>query len=384
MKFKIGVLLLISLIPLGSYFTYDAIASLQKLMIERLNIDEFRYSILFSIYTFPNILIVLLGGLLIDKLGPTSMTLLFCTFVYVGILLMAITNIYWLVIIGMFIFGIGAESSYTAQNVLCTLWFRKKHLAKAFAITTSFLRLGSILAWLSAVPLANHSGTGASLWLATAICFISFSAAFIYFLKYNEQKTMKTVKTLKSIRKLPYKYWLLMLGTITSYAAIFSFRSLGSLTLTKNFNLEPQISAIYISLIDILSLFLTPFFGWMVDKMKNKVMILTITSNILALNGYLLLNIQEINPLISIVLLGLYYSIFPATVWPLISKTLNKKYTGISYSIISFFQSILLTGFYPLFGHLMNYGYFVASISLMTLSTISITLILIILIKDNG
>ena len=51
----------------GSYFVYDNPAALQRNMINDLNIDYSKFMLQYSLYSWPNVVLSLLGGYLIDR-----------------------------------------------------------------------------------------------------------------------------------------------------------------------------------------------------------------------------------------------------------------------------------------------------------------------------
>lgn len=55
----------------------------------------------------------------------------------------ALFDTFWMMIVGRFVFGIGAESLAVAQNNYAVLWFKGKELNMVFGLQLSFARVGS-------------------------------------------------------------------------------------------------------------------------------------------------------------------------------------------------------------------------------------------------
>lgn len=62
-KFKITMLYYCT----GSYFCYDTPGSLQDHIIEDMDVDTVKYVSLYSLYSWPNVILSFVGGFLIDR-----------------------------------------------------------------------------------------------------------------------------------------------------------------------------------------------------------------------------------------------------------------------------------------------------------------------------
>lgn len=57
----------------------------------------------------------------------------------------AYKKIYWVMLAGRVIFGLGGESMSVAQSAIVSIWFKGKELAFALGVNLSLARLGSVL-----------------------------------------------------------------------------------------------------------------------------------------------------------------------------------------------------------------------------------------------
>lgn len=74
----------------------------------------------------PNIVMPLLGGLLMSKVGKGRMLLVCSILVCIGQFLIAFapsTHQFWLMVLGRVIFGIGSETMYALKATYTCLWF---------------------------------------------------------------------------------------------------------------------------------------------------------------------------------------------------------------------------------------------------------------------
>ena len=77
-------LALICFLVCGSYFCYDNPATLQIAIMETFDVSVAQYSLLYSIYSFPNIIIPIFGGKLIDKYGKGKCLITTTLLVFAG------------------------------------------------------------------------------------------------------------------------------------------------------------------------------------------------------------------------------------------------------------------------------------------------------------
>lgn len=80
---------------------------------DRLSINSFEFNLLYSVYSFPNIILPLFGGYLVDYVGIRISIILFSSLLTIGQAIFAIgcdASSFPIAIIGRFVFGLGGES----------------------------------------------------------------------------------------------------------------------------------------------------------------------------------------------------------------------------------------------------------------------------------
>lgn len=79
------VLVLICLLSFGSYYCYDNPVALQNIIINVMKVDFTRYNLLYSLYSWPNVILALVGGLLMDRVfGVRLGTVIFSALICLG------------------------------------------------------------------------------------------------------------------------------------------------------------------------------------------------------------------------------------------------------------------------------------------------------------
>src|SRR5262245_47873890 len=86
-----SVLFFVSLAMFGNYYIYDAIAPLASMLTQQLGFTDTQIGTLNAIYSFPNIVMVLIGGIIVDRFGTRTSTFMFTAICVVGAVLTAIS-----------------------------------------------------------------------------------------------------------------------------------------------------------------------------------------------------------------------------------------------------------------------------------------------------
>jgi MFS family permease len=177
------VLALTCLMMIGNYYSYDNPAAL-KTQIEDYMGDpsdyETLYSLLYTVYSIPNVFLPFFGGYFVDKWGVRICMLIFCCFIATGqcIFSLGLSVKSWPVMyVGRIIFGFGGESLSVANSAILADWFEGKELAFAFGLNLSIARLGSVINNLVSPPLANSVSVVFALWFSAILCGGSVCAA---------------------------------------------------------------------------------------------------------------------------------------------------------------------------------------------------------------
>jgi len=88
------VLIVISLAMFANYYVYDSIAPIADILKSELGFTDAHYGMLFSVYSLAAVIVLLLGGVVIDKYGTVKSTIIFgaiCTFA--GILMVMTSDL---------------------------------------------------------------------------------------------------------------------------------------------------------------------------------------------------------------------------------------------------------------------------------------------------
>ena len=178
------ILFLTCLLMLGNYYCFDIPSASKDLLESSLGstFTETKFALLYSLYSYPNVIIPFFGGVLVDKLGTQRSILIFTCFILAGQILLAIginSKVWWLMFLGRIVFGLGGENLSVGQSAFVAEWFGSKEVAFAFGINLSCSRLGSVIndqltPWIA----KEFGGVAYSYWFGAIMCIVSLVCAF--------------------------------------------------------------------------------------------------------------------------------------------------------------------------------------------------------------
>ncbi|PAA85696.1 hypothetical protein BOX15_Mlig018958g3 [Macrostomum lignano] len=345
----------------GSYFCYDNPSALQDVMTEDLSLTTAQYSSFYAWYSWPNVVLSMIGGYLIDRLfGIRLGAIIFSSFCLVGQLLFAFgafINKVWLMDAARFLFGIGGESLAVAQNTYATSWFRGHELNMVFGIQLSMSRIGSTVNMNVMQPIYHSldgrfsqpwQQLGAALFLAAFSCILSLGCAFV--LAYIDRRAKRLLGAdagstgekiqLSDIIRFPAAVWLLCGICVAYYVSVFPFISLGQVFFERKFNFNPNEADAVNSLPYIVSAISSPVCGFLIDRTGRNIMWVMLGS-LMTMGCHACLAFTfNLSPYGIMIWLGVSYSILAASLWPLVSYCLPNHMLGTAYGIMQSIQNL--------------------------------------------
>ena len=200
----------------GDAYAFDNPQPLQTNIEQDLEISHTSFNLLYSSYSFPNMIIPIFGGFLMDFLGVRVAIFIFSTLLIIGQLIVTyggFAKMFWLMIVGRIVFGIGSESLTVSQTSIVSMWFKNQELALALSLNFSIPKLGSSLNSLMTPRLYNvHDNMTLPLLMGTILCVVSWICGIFLCCmdrrneklegKISKLSLMKKVKKMKKAKKL--------------------------------------------------------------------------------------------------------------------------------------------------------------------------------------
>jgi MFS family permease len=345
------VLVLMGLTVFGVYFAYDSVVPIQGSIMSAMGVDEAQYGLLFSLYSLPNVVFVLIGGLLLDRFGIRKMGLVFAGLALAGVLLTVIGSMtaFWVMLAGRLIYGIGAESSSIAMIKILAKWFKGKEFGFAFGLYISIVRLGNVASLNLGAWLQDWTGSWRyGLWAAVAIMAASFVAYLVYtvmdqakeryFIDRGDVEQTEKFDP-KVIFRFKRTYWFVNILCVTFYSGVLGFVAFSNDFLTSTYGMTAIRAGFYGSLIFVSTIIATPLFGLVADKFGKRATIM-IMGSIFIVPAYLMLGLTGVHPAISIVMIGIAFSLVPAALWASVPIIVAENRIGTAMGLITMVQNI--------------------------------------------
>lgn len=355
--YRWGVLLFVSLAMFGNYYVYDSIAPLADVLKTQLGFSDSNIGTLNAIYSLPNILMVLLGGIIIDRIGTRKSTVLFAMICMAGAVLTVSSNFY-VMAAGRLLFGLGSESLIVAVTTALARWFRGKELSFAFGLNLTLARLGSFAAdWSPTWFKAAYETWRAPLLIALVFAFVSFIGAAIYFIleaqaarRYHLGEAGETEKpSLAALFKFGRSYFYVVALCVTFYSAVFPFRTFAIKFFIEYHGTSRAVGGQLNSMLMLFAMICTPLFGLLVDYLGKRALFMMFGS-LMMVPVYLMLVYSPLPLWVPMAILGIAFSLIPAVMWPSVAYIVEEKRLGTAYGLMTMIQNVGLTFFNWLIG----------------------------------
>src|SRR6476620_6659442 len=145
-SYRWAVLIIISVAMGGNYYIYDSINPLERIFIDRLGFSATQFGWLNASYSVAAVATLLIGGIVIDRIGTKKAITVFAALCLLGAMITAAKGDPVTMIAGRTVLGLGAESMIVAVTTALAKWFKGKELSFAFGINLLIARLASVAA----------------------------------------------------------------------------------------------------------------------------------------------------------------------------------------------------------------------------------------------
>ncbi|MBN1300399.1 MAG: MFS transporter [Melioribacteraceae bacterium] len=358
------VLLFISLAMFGNYYVYDSIAPIADMLKADLGFTDENIGQMYSVYSIAAVIVLLLGGIIIDKYGTKKSTLLFGAICSLAAVVTWSTDDLNVMLTGRVLLGIGAEPLIVAITTALAKWFKGKELSFAFGINLTIARLGSVAADNSPTwGGAFYSNWQDPLFLAVVIGLTCIVGGTIYWILESRAEKKFTLGRAGVTDKFVFRelfgfsksFWLIVALCVTFYSAIFPFRSFAIKFFIEAHGTSREFAGFLNSVLPLSAMIATPLFGLLVDKIGKRALLMMVGS-IFLLPVYLLMVYTGVSLYIPIILMGISFSLIPAIMWPSVAYIVDEKKLGTAYALMGLIQQIGVAGFNWMIGAANDYA----------------------------
>ena len=266
--------------------------------------------------------------------------------------------------IGRMIFGLGSEIAGVAVTRSIAKWFKNGNMSLAMGLQLAIARAGTGIALIAApfivgIPkdfysladTARPALVGLALLLVGGIVWALFvsmdrrydrEAGITY---RRGEVTAENAFSFKDILSLLKNYRFVMIGLlcVTFYCCVSSFKKFGTAVVIPRFGIEQGIAGTMVAMIPFFTIFFTPLFGALVDKV-GKATRWMIAGAVCVLVGHLVIAFAPQGVAAfgyaGIGFLGIGYSLVPSAMWPSVPRIIAERNLGTAYSLIYWIQNL--------------------------------------------
>lgn len=427
------VLILVASMMFFAYMFVDILSPLASLLDSTLGWDQG----VFGTYASAEYILcvfgfLILAGIILDKMGVRFTGLLSASLMVIGAGVKYIgisdwfdaNNIEWLnswwtampgsakmAAFGFMIFGCGCEMAGTTVSKILAKWFKGKEMALAMGLEMAIARIGVFAAMAFSPAISEHFEVNgqpsavASLLFAALLLVIGLLNFVVFTImdsKFDKQliaigettaerdpEDEFHVSDLKQIFSSKM-FWIIALLCVLYYSAIFPFQRFATNFLEETLAISNAEAAGLFKWFPILAMVLTPFLGMFIDYKGKGASMMLLGAVIMTLCHCVFAFVLPAYPsktlaLCTILVLGVSFSLVPASMWPSVPKIIDEKVLGSAYCLIFWVQNIGLCLVPLLIGKLrvMTDGYVVPMVVFASFGVLAFFLSLALKIEDK-
>ncbi|MBV8471265.1 MAG: MFS transporter [Burkholderiaceae bacterium] len=338
----------------GNFYVYDSIGPVADLLQRQRGFSDTQVGLLNAIYSLPNVVLILVGGILVDRFGAARMTLWTAAICLAGAALTAFSPDFTGMAAGRLLYGIGAETFNISTLAALAEYFAAGNIAFAMGLSLSIGRLGSYSADMSPTWFATAYSQGwqPPLLIACAIAATSFAASLVYW--WIDRRARSTRSSSAAPQAQPFvlrdllhfgeAYWYLLILCVLWYSTILAFRSTFSIKYFQHVHgLDLAGSGEMNSYVFLAAVFATPAFGWLCDRTGRYAPFLAFGAALLPVS-FAVMALTDMSLWVSTALIGVSFSLVPAVMWPLTSKLVGPARFGTAIGLMWVVQNAGISG----------------------------------------
>ena len=262
--------------------------------------------------------------------------------------------------LGFMLFGCGTEMAGVTVSRAIVKWFKGKEMAMAMGIEMAMARVGVFAIFRLSPWLAEkfESVQAPVIFCALLLCIGLLLYVVYYFMDKALDKDIEGEEEEEA--EEPFKFsdlgkvfgsgvfWVVAILCVLYYSAIFPFQKFATEMLHYKVGFAIKDAADYFSYFPLGAACVTPALGYYLDR-KGKGATMLIFGSILMIVCHLTFALypfvygstsSTIIAMSAIVVLGVSFSLVPATLWPAVPKLIDNKVLGSAYSAIFWIQNV--------------------------------------------
>ena len=376
-------LAIVSFMMLTGYFLTDVMAPLKGLLEGKLTWDSSDFGFFNSAYGWFNVflLMLIIGGIILDKMGVRFTGLMAATVMVVGTGLKywavsthSLDGVLWhvgwfdvkaqvfMASLGFAIFAVGVEVAGITVSKIIVKWFKGKEMALAMGLEMATARLGTAAALATSVPIARAMGItdlSRPILLGLILLVIGLLSFVVYIVMDKkldaseaeakslepEEESFKLSDILNIVTNKGW--WYIAILCVLFYSSVFPFLKYASDLMVNKFAISEFWAGSIPAMLPFGTILLTPLFGNLYDR-KGKGATIMILGSTLLIFVHAMFSIPFLDmkflAIILILILGVGFSLVPSAMWPSVPKIIPERQLGTAFALIFWVQNWGLMG----------------------------------------
>ena len=405
--YRYTVLILIFVVKVTLNFVFDTPAGLENTILRTLKIDVTRYDLLYSIYSWPLVVLHVFAGVLNDRvLGLRLGTVVFSTVAVVGQVMFTLGGFYGsytTMLVSRFISGIGIDITFAVTDALGAVWFKGGELTFMIAMFGFGCRLGGALTlYLNQIFytqfgfIANkHIRLGATFSVGLCLTLLCFLCTLVLFfvdrrgekcLKASNKRAVHESVRCKDVTKFGLNFWLVVGSVLIFYGCYFPFVATAQVFFISKFGLSTGLVSIAETLVYVASM-MCLFTGVLINWTGFNVLwgllglLIAISVHVLFFASGAVFFV----PFVADILLGLSHSCFNTAIWASPGLLVESRLMATAYGIASSGCQLGMTVNDLVSGSLIDhYGYFVQELFFICFLSLGMLVLFVLFVRVAG
>ena len=381
-------LLIVSFTMLCGYYVADVMSPLKPLLEQQLKWTSAQYGLFTGSYAWFNVFLgmLILGGIILDKLGARITGTLACALMFVGCtikwwavsthlldhtMILGVNGQVMVASLGFATFGVGIEIIGVTATKIIARWFKGYEIALAMGLQVGTARIGTALALGLGGPIAVYFKAVSAPILVGVIMLAIGLVAYVFYcamdkkLDKTEEDSGTTSEDEEAFRFsdigeiLSIKgFWYITILCALFYSAVFPFLKYAPDLMVQKFHVKESLAGAIPSILPFATIPLTVVFGGYYDR-KGKGATLMLLGSLMLVAVHFIFTVPLLNnwlvALAATIVLGFAFSLVPSAMWPSVPKFIPHRQLGTAYALIFWTQNLVaLWGVPYLIGYVLD------------------------------
>jgi len=369
-------LFIVAFVMLCGYYVADVMSPLKPMIEQQLGWTSSEYGFFTGAYAWFNVFLgmLILGGMLLDKMGARFTGVLACILMVVGCAIKwwavqthtldhsIVHLLFWdfksqvlLASVGFALFGMGIEIANVVATKLIARWFLGYEIALAMGLQVGTARVGTALALGMGAPIAVYFKAVAAPVLAGLILLCVGLVAFLLYCFMDKKLEASEVGTAASDEEAFHisdigkilrirGFWYITMLCALFYSAVFPFLKYAPDLMVQKFHVKDSLAGAIPSILPFATIPLTVVFGRYYDR-KGKGATLMVLGSLLLVLVHFIFTVPFLNSwlvaLAATIILGFAFSLVPSAMWPSLPKFIPQHQLGTAYAVIFWMQNLV-------------------------------------------